>query len=80
MPAPGSPGTTLLAPVMVIRSHLVRPGRTLQLLGRVGRCGGRGDAARRGADPQLVRDGPAEAVVEQLDADAGRQVERRGRR
>ena len=29
MPAPGLPGTTLLAPVMVIRSHLVRPGRTL---------------------------------------------------
>jgi hypothetical protein len=29
MPAPGLPATTLLAPVMVIRSHLVRPGRTL---------------------------------------------------
>ena len=28
MPAPGSPGMMLLAPVIVIRSHFVGPGRT----------------------------------------------------
>ena len=42
MPGAGMPAVTLLAPVMVIRSQLVGPGRTLSCWVGVGRRGDRG--------------------------------------